>query len=365
MPTRNSVCRAIITATAMLFLTLASARADDPQTLKDRLHAAEKDTSLTGDDVQPFYLKMSVQLYDSKGAPSEQGTVEVFWANRHRQKLIYSFPSFSRTEVRIDDNMFSMPSAAAPPEMVRTLLDQVLHPMPSAEAIDKSQPVMQKITLGKVPLDCIMLAGPLGIRPGVVYGPLANTPAPMGLFPTYCLGSDETIFRVAMRYGGQITLRNSIAAFQGHHVAQDILVNAQNRPLAEGKIASLEQRAISDSEFATEGLTLLGHGLSFQGTDTPVRVSSGVINGLALSKPDPLYPAAARERHAQGVVVLQALIGTDGHIQDLRVLSSPDPDLAVAAIDAVRQWTYRPYLLNGFAVSVETTIQVNFTFGGR
>jgi protein TonB len=55
------------------------------------------------------------------------------------------------------------------------------------------------------------------------------------------------------------------------------------------------------------------------------------------------------------------VIGRDGHILLLRVVSSPDPSLAVSAIAAVRQWNYRPYMLNGVPVEVETTINVNFT----
>jgi len=62
-------------------------------------------------------------------------------------------------------------------------------------------------------------------------------------------------------------------------------------------------------------------------------------------------------------VVLHAVIGKDGHIHDLQVLSSPASDLTSAAEDAVRQWTYRPYTLLGDPVEVETTINVNFTFG--
>ena len=69
--------------------------------------------------------------------------------------------------------------------------------------------------------------------------------------------------------------------------------------------------------------------------------------------------------HVQGTVVLHAQIGIDGHIHALQVVSSPDTELAAAAMDAVRQWTYRPYMLAGAPVAVDTTINVNFTFGGR
>ena len=92
-----------------------------------------------------------------------------------------------------------------------------------------------------------------------------------------------------------------------------------------------------------------------------MRVASGVIAGLALAQPAPVYPPIARAAHVQGVVILHALISRPGTIEDLQVISGP-PMLQAAALDAVRQWRYRPYLLNGVPTEVETTINVNFTF---
>jgi len=100
-------------------------------------------------------------------------------------------------------------------------------------------------------------------------------------------------------------------------------------------------------------------------TRTPtsrVRVSAAVAQGLLISKVNPVYP---RDAKVQGSVVLHAIIGTDGNIQSLNVLSSASPLLDQAALDAVRQWKYRPYLLNGTAVEVDTQINVNFTLAAR
>ena len=77
----------------------------------------------------------------------------------------------------------------------------------------------------------------------------------------------------------------------------------------------------------------------------------------------PQYPELAMKARIQGTVVLQAVIGKDGTVQDLRLVSG-HPMLAPAAIEAVRQWRYRPYLLNSEPVEVDTQINVNFTLGG-
>ncbi len=98
-------------------------------------------------------------------------------------------------------------------------------------------------------------------------------------------------------------------------------------------------------------------------TPQKVRVSQGVSEGLLLHKVTPNYPPLAKQARIQGSVVLQATIGKDGSIQNLRILSG-HPMLTQSALDAVKQWKYKPYLLNGEAVEVETTVQVNFTLSG-
>lgn len=90
-----------------------------------------------------------------------------------------------------------------------------------------------------------------------------------------------------------------------------------------------------------------------------VRVTQGVSEGLLITQVQPVYPPLARQARVQGTVVLNALIGKDGAIEQLEVASG-HPMLAPAALEAVKQWKYKPYFLNGFPVEVQTTINVNF-----
>ncbi len=98
-------------------------------------------------------------------------------------------------------------------------------------------------------------------------------------------------------------------------------------------------------------------------TPQRVRVSSGVSSGLLIRKVSPTYPPLARQARIQGTVILQAEISKDGTIKNLQLISG-HPMLAPAAIEAVKQWRYKPYLLNGEPVEVETQVQVNFTLAG-
>jgi protein TonB len=91
----------------------------------------------------------------------------------------------------------------------------------------------------------------------------------------------------------------------------------------------------------------------------PVRISSITATSIAIYKPIPVYPTLAREARVEGTVVLEATISKSGSIENLRVVSG-QAMLRQAALDAVSQWRYRPYLLNGEPVAVETTVNVVF-----
>jgi protein TonB len=94
-------------------------------------------------------------------------------------------------------------------------------------------------------------------------------------------------------------------------------------------------------------------------TEAPVRVSTGVMEAKIIRRVLPVYPPLARAARIQGKVHLMGIIGKDGTVQNVRAVDG-HPLLIPAAIDAVRQWVYRPTLLSGEPVDVITPIEVNF-----
>jgi TonB family protein len=101
-------------------------------------------------------------------------------------------------------------------------------------------------------------------------------------------------------------------------------------------------------------------GEAVAGQKGPIQVSSGVMAARSVSKVQPKYPDAAKKAKIQGVVVLGAIIGKDGAVESLNVASGPK-ELRQSALDAVRQWTYQPFLVNGDPVEVKTTITVTYS----
>ena len=94
---------------------------------------------------------------------------------------------------------------------------------------------------------------------------------------------------------------------------------------------------------------------SIAADDAPSRVEKSYL----VVRVEPEYPEAAKQQNIQGPVVLNALVGTDGSVRDLKVVSG-NPELVKAATDAVRQWKFRPHLLKGQPTEFETRITVNF-----
>ena len=92
-----------------------------------------------------------------------------------------------------------------------------------------------------------------------------------------------------------------------------------------------------------------------------LKISTDVLNGNSLTKVLPVYPPQAKKDGIEGDVVLHILVDKDGQVVNLSLLSTPDQSLSDAALNAVQQGTYRPYLLNGQPIAVESTVTVHFS----
>jgi len=137
-----------------------------------------------------------------------------------------------------------------------------------------------------------------------------------------------------------------------------VMVATKEPPRADFSVADNGFGASSDSG-------IFGSGAPEVKVAAPkkVNVSGGVMAGMAISSPHPTYPPIARAARIQGTVVLEATISKTGTIENLHVVSGPAM-LTQAAVDAVKNWRYRPYLLDGQPTEVETQVNVVFTMGG-
>jgi protein TonB len=97
------------------------------------------------------------------------------------------------------------------------------------------------------------------------------------------------------------------------------------------------------------------------GTGGPIRVGGDVAQSNIVYKVNPQYPAEARQARIEGVVILNVQIAKDGTVSDVKIISASNPLLLPGVVDAVRQWVYKPTMLNGEPVEVITTVTINFS----
>ncbi len=285
-------------------------------------------------------FKLFVSLYENGTEPSVQGTIER-WQAGSDFKTVSTFGSSVTTHVEHDGKGYTLVAGAPVTDAAMAALAGVLHPGPYPDDAKGAKPDLRKQDFGKISLDCIMLSRPL----------LKGAHPPLGLFPTYCLTQADQ-FLVSYDFGSQTVLRSAVDHFLDHDVTTADSILEGQRLLATGKVITLSTFQPKPDEFEpTPDLLASTEG---------AHVDASVMAGGILTKVSPHYPEAARGSHTTGTVILAALIGVDGHVHSLRLISAPDPDLAESAIAATRQWTYTPYLLNGIPTAVHTTITVNY-----
>ncbi len=274
---------------------------------------------------------MTFQLNDVDGKPKDSGTIEEWWVS----------PQSFRLEIRSGSYNFTAPSdpsdSPAPAAqnresyLVNELLDQVVHPIPDYGDFDGLAAAEATRSFGKVTLSCITVARP---------------PRPPSEF---CFEPGTSALRGFIDESHSSATRNRMGLFRGMNVGLDDALAFSGEVAISGHVDKLES-------FHPDGSIVL----STAPTGRTSIVPGAVLSGRALKKPQPQYPDLARSHRITGTVILCAIISKQGTMSSLDVISSPSPLLTEAAIAAVKQWTYQPYLLNGSPVEVATTVTVNF-----
>ncbi len=307
---------------------------------------ASKVNGLNSPDIQPWHLKASYETFDDQGARKDNGIFEEFWAGTKKYKSSFASSAFTQTDYRTGDGLFRDGNprwpGAAEMQVHRNLID----PLPSEEEVSRAVPTLRENHFNNLTLRCISVDHPVSVN--------SKAPVPPAS-PIYCFDPATSVLRFDSSYGDAYrTTFSDPVSFLGRSIARDIHVTSKGKPFLNVHLETLEAlQPLNESDFAPPPGT----------SKTPPRrvsIASGVMQGDLLIKVAPAYPERAKQQRVQGTVVLSATIGTDGQMMELRVITSPSQDLSDAAMQAVRQWKYKPYLLNGEGVEVMTLVNVVF-----
>lgn len=229
------------------------------------------------------------------------------------------------------------------------LRDQFLSAVPAADTFAHTTFRKEEVKFGTAQAPCAMLL-PKGLR-------MDFDPVEPGLFPTYCFDPTAPVLVARLAWGAPTIGYGRFVLFHGHPLAGSVTEYESGKKILSAKLEGINDISVDDPALTAPP----------EATDKPglqnVGVASGVMAGKRLVGSNPVYPQQAKENRTSGTVVLSALIGMDGRIHNLHLVSAPALSLAVAAIQAVQAWTYQPYLLNGHPVEVETQINVVFQLG--
>jgi TonB family protein len=318
-----------------------------PSNAKELMQLAANLNGLTGPDVQPWHIKATLTLHDQSGNVTGQGTYEEFWAGETKYRRSYSDSESTETYYGTATGVMRSGSLGSPLEPYTLVRDEIVNPISTnGQWLDRasSQQVHGK---GDGKLICA------GITGATAFGQTAHFVA-----PSYCFDPVLPALRVSVRWG-QITqfLHNNVVSFQGHYLPRDLVGLRDERPVLELHLDTIEKIAtFNAADFVPPP--------DAKPWPTSVTISSAEAQQLHLEQPAPVYPPIAVAARIQGTVVLHAILGQNGRVLSSKVVTGPAM-LQQAALDAVRNWTYHPYLLNNKPADVNTTINVVFSLSPR
>lgn len=341
-----------LAAPSLLAETPANANAALPREPREFFSNAAPFYNFSDPQLKPWHLKAKYQLYDGQGNPAESGVFEYWWISPTVYRSSWTRSTASQTDWHTTDGKHAYLSSGGRLNFFEFQLQSAfLSPLPSQEDLDPAKVRLDRRPLGakKDGFQCVMIVPQMHN-----FGSTQNVP--LGLFPSYCFDPVYPALRISFSFGSVTTGFDSLVKFQNRYLAREIQMLEGKRKILTASVDSLTWLDPSNPALIPSS------DAHFPKVDK-VQVNAGIAVGHLLRKEAPVYPQDAKDAHMSGTVVLRATIGRDGGVHNLHVVSAPWPSLASSALWAVSQWSYKPYLLNGDPVEVETTINVIYTLG--
>ena len=356
---RAYIFLALFVSTALHGISQTSAPADPmlPKDPRAILEAAAPFYDFADPALKPWHLKATYQLYDEKGAPTEQGTYEYWWASPKVYRSTWTRAGATRTDWHTADGAMHRDQTGKPlRHFERTLETTLLAPLPQRTDLDSGRLKLElrMIQLGQATLACVTSALQFEVN-GKLQAQSEDTPE------VYCF--DPTTLALRLTNSSSVNAEyDQVIKTYGHYLARQVDVTIGNQKVFSVSVEAVNLIDPSDTAFSPATDAGLVPAAVNQTTDG--QPGSSVTYGKLVKKTQPYYPPGAKAARIQGVMVLGAVIGADGKVHDLEALASPSPLLTESALDCVKRWEYKPYMLDGVPVEVDTVVNVIFNLGG-
>lgn len=294
---------------------------------------------LAGEQINPWHIRVSYKLLDDSGKPLDQGVYEEYWVSP--KKFVRSFTGSTYMQVfyGTEKGMLRTGVAKLPFELISDVRREFADPMPFASTVQYFPFDLQERAAGESKFDCLSLNNAAIFR------------APVNLIGhTYCFEKDRPVLHISASTPEMAQfIHVGTENFQERFIPKDVKGIKQGKAVLEAHLEQIEMlNTIDDKLFAP----------SSEAVSVPrkIVISGAVAQGLLVKHRDLVYPKGAQ---GKGTVIVGITIDQTGHVADVHYLAGPS-DLRDAALDCVRGFLYRPYLLNGESIEVETTVNLVF-----
>jgi TonB family protein len=314
-----------------------------PGNAQERMALATRVNGLLGLDI-PWHLQASYELFDPDGKSREKGTYEEWRINDKQYKIVLKSPSLSVQEYRTEQGLF------------RTGGEWPLQPLSRIQNLIE-RPVRWQNGEEEASLENYELKVDGNKNPCTERRTKPKQSAEVAW--SFCFAPTNAILVFATSDDNAFqTIFQNISRIHGRYFAKDMQEFLLGKPWLTIHVDHLE--GISQAFLAAFSIPP-------DATPVPLRLpSAGDVPSTPrlLNKAHPVYPypAEAKWKHIEGVVLLNGVIDTEGRVKALVVLAGP-PALHEAALQMVRNWTYTPTLIDGKPVEVEMTARINFRLG--
>ncbi|HWG20341.1 MAG TPA: energy transducer TonB [Terracidiphilus sp.] len=319
-----------------------------PQDPTALMTIAHEKNGLTGMDIKPWHMRGTYRVYDKKGKPEYEGTYEEWWVSPAKYKLSFTNPKSMQTDYATGTALFrdgSQEWLTGPEFLLRASL---VEPLPDPAQLKGFTLQRRTQSFGRAKMECVWLTYPVG--------PKVTTSGEF--FPCACFEPSLPILRVYSIGSSSRVIYDHLVTFQGHYLARQVQIFFSGKLAAEMNLDIVEGLKEPPDSIIAPPSGALQIDLS---KITFKEASRGRWPEL-LRKALPVYPEEAKSTRTQGTVKIKAIIGPDGHVGNLQAIDGPGV-LREPALDAVRQWIYRPFDVMGQPRAVEIEIRVIFSMG--
>jgi hypothetical protein len=297
---------------------------------------------------QPWHVEVTYDQFDEHGDRIHSGTVEEYYFNPKKYRLSYSSDELKRTDIATETGLYREGEQRWPSLVELQILDEALRPFYRLDLHGRctwslkdtcTRPDKVNWSVGGVKLRCIIIDR-------------TDTLISDGALPKYCFEDDKVPLRYTRGQGLDETIYNNFTVFQDRYVAHDAAVMRAGKPFLKIHLRQLETIVQPDD-----------------GLFRPAPASTGPLGGRITLPSDVLmdrylvhqeYPLFAH--HTPGKVTVRFLIGKDGQVFEAEALDGQE-EMRKASLDAIRKSKFRPYLVLGEPVEVESQTVFEFNTG--